>query len=73
MSLLLRFCAEVFSLDVILLLPDVDVNEVLVFPWSPVCLLVKGLLIRTGLAWEFLALRLSLSHLERRSVKDKVN
>lgn len=32
MSLLLRFCAEVFSLDVILLLPDVDVNEVLVFP-----------------------------------------
>ena len=66
---LFRFCPGVFSLEVLFLL-ELGSCEVFIFPGSPVCFLVNGLFSRTGLALELFAFKLSLSHLERRSVNE---
>ena len=66
---LFRFCPGVFSLEVLFLL-ELGSCEVFIFPCSPVCLLDNGLFSRTGLAMELFAFKLSLSHLERRSVNE---
>ena len=66
---LFRFCPGVFSLDALFLAAELD-EEPAVFALIPVCLLCnEPLPTRGGFMAECLALKLSFSHLERRSEK----
>ena len=66
---LFRFCPGVFSLDALFLAAVLNM-ELAVFALIPVCLLCnEPLPTREGFMAEFFALKLSFSHLERRSDK----